>query len=219
VKIVNFLKLLINNPVEIDFIKRIFTIDPKRKWLKNQIANLVTLSRFLFIVLLFYFFWILEPTTRIYFFAFMPAIYCWISDFFDGLYAKTNKTQTQFGAWFDRIVDKLFDLVFFKVVYLFSPVLAWINVLAEFILLVLSLVEMKFNVSVKSGLWGKMKFAVRAATYWIFFLPILFSGSGIPGHPIASKFGIFFFGASIVLGGMSIAFHSMKIFEKIKKST
>ena len=110
-------------------------LDIKNKKIKKQIANLLTFSRFLspFVLLpLFYF----NKTTI---FIIMIILF-FLTDMFDGYYARKYSSITIFGRYLDATVDKIFALTLLipilnKKIYLiliFEIIIAIINLYAYF---------------------------------------------------------------------------------------
>ena len=71
----------------------------------NNIANILTILRILFIPLIIYLFFSTSDYSRL--FAALVFLFVSLTDYFDGYFARLMKQQTNFGEFLDPIADKM----------------------------------------------------------------------------------------------------------------
>jgi phosphatidylglycerophosphate synthase len=213
-----YLVKFFSNPEKVTLFQILFRME-KHPWLGRHGANIITTSRVVIILLLFNNFWLLDPTAKTYYSSMFLVAYCWVTDWLDGVFSRVNNARSQFGALYDRATDKLLDLVMFKLVAVFSPLLAWLIIGSEIILSVLGFIELRCKIDASSGMWGRFKFGFRCLAYLI-FLSILSSQEGIIAHPYAGFTAMVAVYISLALGLASILFiHGSKIYQCLTRKS
>ena len=127
-----------------------FITDFKNKNYKKQIANILTLSRFLspFILLPLIFF------NKMKLFIIMIIIFS-LTDAFDGYFARKYGSISLFGKYLDSVVDKIFAITL--LIPLLSNKLIIIITLLELFIAFLNYFSYKNNLNPHSTYTGKLK--------------------------------------------------------------
>lgn len=80
----------------------------------------------------------------------------YFTDVLDGVLARKWKVSTFFGAIFDCIADKLFNIMNFIVLYLITPY-SLFCILIELLIVIIQLFKFKKHLNIQSNIFGKIK--------------------------------------------------------------
>ena len=99
------------------------------------------------------------------------ASVCFFTDFLDGYLARLLKSSTFFGSIYDSVVDKLFNMINFILIFTITK-LAIIPLVFEALILLLNSVRFKLNQNIKTQEIGRIKTVVLAFSVIIFYILI-----------------------------------------------
>jgi len=154
--------------------------DPVKNWLFVNLANLITTSRLIFSVWLV----LLAIFTDQLFLIFILVALCGIADWADGWAARRYNIISQFGAFLDRLADKIFIcptmiiLVweYWPSVEVGSPLkfltegLVVVIVLLEITLMISGIFALVKNLNTSSNKWGRAKMVFQSVAVFSWFL-------------------------------------------------
>ena len=186
--------------------------------LKMNIANKLTLSRFIIIPLMVIVVYIIPFDEKIGFLdlsieQFIMSILFFLSaltDYFDGYIARKTNTITVFGKFLDPIADKALVLTALTYLMYLGEMPFWVIVivfLREFIVSGLRLVAVESKTVIAAGKLGKQKTAWTMFSI-MFFLLNLQQFSTMIGYGL-----IFVFVALTVLSGIEYIYHHKTLFK------
>jgi len=106
----------------------------------------------------------------------LTVIILFLSDYFDGIIARTQDRETKFGKWADPIADKLLMLSVIYYFYLLSPHF-WLAFLLPiivpellFVALGAALILLKVTLLPRPVIWGRLKFTFYFLAVILFIL-------------------------------------------------
>lgn len=135
----------------------------KKKFFFKILVNLITTSR-----LLFSFFLLpLIPKLDKYMFLFI-IIFLFLTDFIDGIIARTFQVQTLYGSTMDTIADKTLSIVL--IIPLLNIKSIWLILLGEITISAINTLGRLKRKSTKSSLSGKIKMWFLAITIILGYL-------------------------------------------------
>jgi len=154
--------------------------DPVSNWLFVNLANLITTSRLIFSVWLV----LLAIFSDQLFLMFILVALCGIADWADGWAARRYNITSQFGAFLDRMADKIFICPTMVIlVWKYWPsveVSSALKFLTEGLVVVVILLEITLTISgvfaliknldTSSNKWGKVKMVFQSAAVFSWFL-------------------------------------------------
>ncbi|MFH1129345.1 MAG: CDP-alcohol phosphatidyltransferase family protein [Patescibacteria group bacterium] len=112
---------------------------------------------------------------------FLIAIFLLLTDYFDGIIARTQNRETLFGKWADPIADRMLlvsviHFLYFQDVIFWKPIILVI-LMPEVLLIILGLIHFLFGTMIipKPTIWGRLKFVFYCfgalgfliRSYWI----------------------------------------------------
>jgi len=138
-------------------------------------ANQITWSRLIFSCVLIPVWVYGDYTTRL--FVISGFVICWIGDWLDGAIADATDTKTNFGKWFDPLVDKI---QFYTTVAIFWNISSHIALCLLFVLDVFSTIERgcgrnETKTIVGANWFGKWKTGFQISAFFLFIFSTLFS--------------------------------------------
>jgi len=154
-----------------------------RNWLFNNLANVITTLRLISSV------WLvkLAISNEQLGLMFILVHVCVITDVADGLVARRFNIESRFGAFLDRLADKIFICpTIIILVYRFWPIvvisstlrsltegLVIVIVILEIFLIVSGILGLIKGVYITSNQWGRGKMACQSASIYIWFLSLV----------------------------------------------
>ncbi len=97
------------------------------------------------------------------------SIFCYLTDWIDGILARKWHAATFFGSAFDGAADKLFSLANL-IILLTSSKYAIFPILCEVIIVLIQTIKYYHNINVKSSMVGKIKTWVVSLTIIVLYL-------------------------------------------------
>jgi CDP-diacylglycerol---glycerol-3-phosphate 3-phosphatidyltransferase len=154
-----------------------------RKWLFNNLANIITTSRLIFSAWLI----VLAIWSQSLFSMFALVILCGVTDFLDGFVARRYNIESKIGGFLDRMADKIFICpIIIILIYRFLPLveicptiffliksLAGIMVFLEIFLISSGIYCFAKGFDLSSNRWGKMKMFFQTTVVSLWFLSLL----------------------------------------------
>ncbi len=128
--------------------------------------NFLTIARFIGSLFL-----LISPINKMLFL--FVVIFLFLTDYFDGIVARTQNRETLFGKWADPIADRTLLVSVLYFLYTTSPsfwlgFLFWMSIPEVCILLIgIILILLKKTIIPRPNVWGRLKFT-------IYFLGIFF---------------------------------------------
>jgi CDP-diacylglycerol--glycerol-3-phosphate 3-phosphatidyltransferase len=140
----------------------------------KKIPNLLSLSRFLFAPLVFYFFSLEGWTGKILTLAFLSLLF--VTDFFDGYLARKLNQESDLGRILDPLADKLLILLLIValIIYRDLPLYVLFIVLGRDLAILIGglYITITKKIVVESNIWGKAATVCMMAAVLIYVLDI-----------------------------------------------
>ena len=129
--------------------------------MKRHIPNLLTITRIVFVPIIFWLMFIIKSDRSI-FWAMIVFTFASITDYFDGLLARKFRVITNFGKIMDPVADKL--LILIALVAIALPPIKLVSIYAVYIIILREiLVSLLRNfyarkkTYISANVWGKVK--------------------------------------------------------------
>lgn len=97
------------------------------------------------------------------------SVFCYLTDWIDGILARKLHVATFFGSMFDGAADKMFSLANLAILFAISK-LAIFPILCEVVIVLIQTIKYNKNINVKSSLAGKAKTWVISMTVIMLYL-------------------------------------------------
>jgi CDP-diacylglycerol--glycerol-3-phosphate 3-phosphatidyltransferase len=138
--------------------------------------NHITIFRFLATPIVIYLMATQRYTVGLY--AFLLTAF---TDALDGSMARTRGQITKWGKVYDPVADKILigSMVFIIVLKYLDPLVAYLIVTIEIIIIVTAWFRLRFGYKVEANIWGKIKMSLQVLGVAILLLSIIFDWAAL----------------------------------------
>jgi CDP-diacylglycerol--glycerol-3-phosphate 3-phosphatidyltransferase len=151
------------------------------------------------------------------------AIVCGLLDLADGWFARKFDAESDFGAFLDRLADKIFICPIIVILAwrywpslepweIFMPITKGLVVFAVFLEIVLmtsGLVGLFRKMNINSNKWGKRKMVVQSVAVCVWFL-MAFVSSGVRGESAIILHVLYFIVNLLLIASVALAVKSLE---------
>ena len=114
--------------------------------------------------------------TQRYVIGFVAFLLIAFTDALDGSIARTRNQITKWGRIYDPVADKILigSMVFIIVLKYLDPLVAYLIVVIEIIIIIVAWVRLRFGFKVEANIWGKIKMNLQVLGVSILLLSVIF---------------------------------------------